>query len=94
MSLTLEKVYVVLECLACNLLQISPLKLCPEKLRFIYMCFQNAGNAISETQILKISWGGMLPDPLAYSCLRYSAPTFGDRILSLGVGVQGKWALL
>jgi hypothetical protein len=52
------------------------------------MCSQNAGNAISETQILKISWGGMPPDPLAILCLRYSAHTFGDRILS-----WGKWAL-
>ena len=39
------------ECLACNLFQISPLKLCFEKLRFFLMCSQNAGNAISETQI-------------------------------------------
>jgi hypothetical protein len=30
---------------------------------FFKMCSQNAGNAISETQILKISWGGMPPDP-------------------------------
>jgi hypothetical protein len=57
--------YVVFECLACNLLQISPLKLCFEKLRFSFkMCSQNAGNAISETQILKIYRGGMPPDPL------------------------------
>ena len=33
-----------------------------EKLRFFKMCSQNAGNAISETQILKISWGAC-PDP-------------------------------
>jgi hypothetical protein len=74
------------EWLACNLLQISPLKLCFEKLRFFQMCSQNAGNAISETQILKISWvvgGGDMPpsfNPLTNSCLRYSAHTFGDRI--------------
>jgi hypothetical protein len=43
----------VFECLACNLLQISPLKLCFEKLSFFKMCSQNAGNAISKTQILK-----------------------------------------
>jgi hypothetical protein len=30
--------------------------------------------------------------PLANSCLRYSAHTFGDRILCWGGG-QGKWAL-
>jgi hypothetical protein len=50
------------------------------------MCSQNAGNAISETQILKISWGGHAPrfNPLANSCLRYSAHTFGDRILCWG----------
>jgi hypothetical protein len=40
-------------CLACNLLQISPLKLCFEKLSL--NVFQNAGNAISETQILKMT---------------------------------------
>jgi hypothetical protein len=28
----------------------------------------------------------MPPDPLANSCLRYSAHTFGDRILSWGEG--------
>jgi hypothetical protein len=28
---------------------------------FFKMCSQNAENAISETQILKISWGGMPP---------------------------------
>jgi hypothetical protein len=27
------------------------------------MCCQNAGNAISETQILKIPWVGMSPNP-------------------------------
>jgi hypothetical protein len=48
----------------CNLLQISPLELCFEKLRFLKkICSQNAGNAISETHILKISWEGMPPDP-------------------------------
>jgi hypothetical protein len=50
------------ECLARNLLQISPLKFYFEKLIseiFFSMCSQNAGNAISETQILKISWGRM-----------------------------------
>jgi hypothetical protein len=61
------------------------------------MCSQNAGNAISENQILKISWGGHAPTcpppstPLANSCLRYSAHTFGDRILCWEG--QGKWAL-
>jgi hypothetical protein len=33
----------------------------------------------------------MPPDPLANLCLRHSAHTFGDRILSWGG--QGKWAL-
>ena len=56
------------------------------------MCSQNAGNAISETHILEISWEDMPQTPLADSCLRYSAHTFGDRILSWGGG-QGKWAL-
>ena len=41
------------------------------------MCSQNAGNAISETQILKIS-----------SYLRYLLHTFGDRILSWGEGKE------
>jgi hypothetical protein len=45
------------------------------------MSFQNAGNAISETQILKISWGACPQIPLTNSCLWYSAHTFGDRIL-------------
>jgi hypothetical protein len=46
----------------------------------------HAGNAISEIQILKISWGGHAPsfNLLANSCLRYSAHTFGDRMLCLG----------
>jgi hypothetical protein len=52
------------------------------------MCSQNAGNAISETHILKISWEGMPPDPVANFCLWYSAHTFGDRILSWGVGKE------
>jgi hypothetical protein len=30
---------------------------------FKKMSSQNAGNAISETRILKISWKGMSPDP-------------------------------
>jgi hypothetical protein len=48
--------YVVFECLACNLLQISPLilKLCLRSQDFFKMCSQNAGNA-SVTPILKIS---------------------------------------
>jgi hypothetical protein len=55
---------------------------------------QNAGNAISETQILKISWGACpARTPLAISCLQHSAHTFGDRMHTiLGEG-QGKWAL-
>jgi hypothetical protein len=55
------------------------------------MCSQNAGNAISETQILKISWGAC-PDPPNYlvpavfsSHLRRSHAILG--------GGQGKWAL-
>jgi hypothetical protein len=56
------------------------------------MCSQNAGNAISETHILEISWEDMPQTPVANSCLRYSAHTIGDRILSWGGG-QGKWAL-
>ena len=57
------------------------------------MCFQNAVNAISETQILNISWEGHAPDPhIANSCLQYSAHTFGDRIYYLG-GRARKWAL-
>jgi hypothetical protein len=79
----------VYECLACNLLQISPLELCFEKLRFKKkMCFQNAGNAISETHILEISWEGIPQTTLANWCLRYSAHTFGDRILSWGEGKE------
>jgi putative component of membrane protein insertase Oxa1/YidC/SpoIIIJ protein YidD len=37
--------------------------LCFEKLRFFKMCSQNAVNAISETQILKISWGAYPQTP-------------------------------
>jgi hypothetical protein len=45
------------ECLACNVLQISALKLCFEKLKISFkICSQNAGNAVSETQIKNISW--------------------------------------
>jgi hypothetical protein len=47
--LILNWTYVVFDCLACNLLQISPLKL------FLKMCPQNARNAISGSQILKPS---------------------------------------
>jgi hypothetical protein len=43
------------------------------------MCSQNAGNAISETQ---------LQPPLDNSCLLYSAHTFGDRILCWGEGKE------
>jgi hypothetical protein len=54
---------------------------------FFLMCSQNAGNAISETQILKIPWA--CPQiPLANLCLWYSAHTFGDRILSWGEGKE------
>ena len=55
---------------------------------FKKMCSQNAGDAISETHILRISWEGMPPEPVANFCLRYSAHTFGDRILSCGT--EGK----
>jgi hypothetical protein len=50
------------------------------------MCPQNAGNAISETPILKISREAFPPDPLASLCFRYSAHTFGDCILPRGGG--------
>jgi hypothetical protein len=50
------------------------------------MCSQNEGNAISDTQILKISWWACPQTPLANSCLQYSANTFGNRILSCGEG--------
>ena len=55
MSLTLKRslknkiCYVVFECLACNLLHISPLKLFLEAEIFLIMCSQNVGNAIGET---------------------------------------------
>ena len=55
---------------------------------FKKMCSQNAGNAISETQILEISLEGLPQTPVANSCLRYSAHTFGDRILSWGEGKE------
>jgi hypothetical protein len=51
---------------------------------FLKTCSQNAGNVISETQILKISWGACPQTPLANSSLRFSAHTFGDRKLSWG----------
>jgi hypothetical protein len=56
---------------------------------FFLMFSQNTGNAISETQILKISWGhAPAQTPLANSCLRYSPHTLGDRILSWGEGKE------
>jgi hypothetical protein len=47
---------------------------------FLKMCYQNAVNAISETQILNISWGACPHTPLANSCRRtrltFSAITY------------------
>ena len=44
--------------------------------------------AVSETQILKIFWGLWPQTSIANSCLRYSAHTFGDCILSWGEGKE------
>jgi hypothetical protein len=57
---------------------------------FKKMCSQNAGNAISETHILKISSVGMPQTPVANFCLPDSAHTFGDRILSWGEGKENR----
>jgi hypothetical protein len=86
--------YVVFECLACNLLQISPLKLCVEKLRFFLMRSQNAGNAISESQILKMSWGHAhhWPGPPCYLVPAVLGSHLRRSHTILGEG-QGKWAL-
>jgi hypothetical protein len=57
------------------------------------MCSQNAGNAISKTQILKVPAGACPQTTLANSCLWHSACTFGDRMHTILGGGQGKWAL-
>ena len=44
--------------------QIHCLKLVFKPMYFAQKCLQNAGNAVSETQISKTFRGGMLPDPL------------------------------
>ena len=58
------------------------------------MCSQNAGNAISETQTLKISWGGHAPsfNPpwLTRACGTLLTPS---AIAYYAGGGQGKWAL-
>ena len=56
------------------------------------MCSQNAGNAISETQVLKISWGTCPhADPLSQACgTRGSHLRRSHTILGEG---QGKWTL-
>jgi hypothetical protein len=60
-------------------------RLCFENLRFFKMCSQNAGNAISDRDPNFKNFLGACPQiPLAISCLRYSAHTFSDRILSWG----------
>jgi hypothetical protein len=56
------------------------------------MFSQNAGNAISETQILKISWGACPQTPLANSCLLYSAHTTAIAYYPGGKASR-KWAL-
>jgi hypothetical protein len=71
----------VFECLACNLLQIPPLKLCFEKLRFFLNVFSECRKCYFRDPY---SWGTCPQILLANSGLRYSAHTFGDRILSWG----------
>jgi hypothetical protein len=51
----------VFECLACNLLQISPLELCFEKLRFFLNVFSECRKCYFGDPILKISGGGGMP---------------------------------
>jgi hypothetical protein len=72
------------ECLACTLLQISPLKLCFEKLRYFLNVFSECRKCYFIDPNFKNFRGGLPPDPLANSCLRYSAHTFSDRILCWG----------
>jgi hypothetical protein len=55
---------------------------------FFKMCSQNAGNTISETQIKKNFLGEAYP--LANTCLRYSAHTFGDWIFGYPGEGQGE----
>jgi hypothetical protein len=50
------------------------------------MCSQSAGNAISETQILKMSWGAYPQTPLANSFVYAIAYYPGGR-------ARRKWAL-
>ena len=53
------------------------------------MCSQNAGNAILETRILKIIWEcPQTPLATVTSCLRYSAHTLGDHLLSWEKGAR------
>jgi hypothetical protein len=55
------------------------------------MCSQNAGKAICETQILKISWGHAPRPPwLTRACDSRLTPSASHTILG---GEQRKWAL-
>ena len=53
---------------------------------------QNAGNAISESQILKISWGHARPGPPCYLVPAVLGSHLRRSHTILGEG-QGKWAL-
>ena len=79
--------------IACNLLQISPLKLCFEKPRSFLKCVLRMQEMLFQRLQFKKFPGSMPPDILADSCLRYSAHTFGDRILPRGEGKErmGPW---
>jgi hypothetical protein len=85
------KTYVVFECLACNLLQISLLKLCFEKLRFLKKCIFRMQELLFHKP--KFSCAGVCPQTsLANLCLRHSPHNFGDHLLPWGRS-QGKLAL-
>ena len=70
---------------SCNLLQISPLKLSFEKLRFFLNVFSECRKCYFRDPYLKNFLGGTCPSfNQANLCLRYSAHTFSDLILCWG----------
>jgi hypothetical protein len=84
-----------LECLACNLLQISQLKLCFEKRRFCKKCILRMQKMLFQRPkfLGGGGGGGACPQiPLANSCLRYSGSHLRQSHTIPGGG-QVKWAL-
>ena len=81
------------ECLARNLLQISPLKLCFGSLIYFLNMFSECRKCyFRDPNLKKFLAGGIPQTPLANSCLRYSAHTFGDWIISWE-RARREWAL-